>query len=96
LSRSVKDIEANSVWEFAGDEEGSDDTWVRPVEKLPVKDLNRRLVATRVGFANGGSAWALIGNIDTSNPRSTEHFVTLSIEREGHGLTWPGTLTTII
>lgn len=82
-SLSVEDMKANSVWEFAVDEEDSDETWVRPVEKLPVKDLDGRLVATRVRFANGSLAWALIGNIDTSNPRSTKHLLTLGIEREG-------------
>ena len=82
-SLSVEDIKANSVWEFTGVQEGSDETWVRPVATLPAKSLNGRLVAARVRFANGSFAWALIGNIDTSNPPSTEHFLSLSVERDG-------------
>jgi hypothetical protein len=82
-SLSVEDTKANPVWEFVDDEEGRDESWVRPAENPPFKDLNRRVAAAIVQFANGSSAWALIGNIDTCNPRYTEHFLTLSIEREG-------------
>jgi hypothetical protein len=82
-SLRIEDLQTYAVWEFASSQEVNDETWIRPVEKLPVKNLNGRLVATRVRLANGSSAWALIGNIDTSNPRSTEHFLTLRIACKG-------------
>jgi len=40
-----------------------------------------------VRLANGSQRWALIGNIDTGNPRSTEHFLILSIDRDGKWFT---------
>ena len=62
------------------------ETMVQPVEKLPVETLDNRLVGTQVHFANGSRVWALIGNFDVTNPRATQHFLTLSIERGGKWL----------
>ena len=49
----------------------------------PVATLQNRLVAARVRLVNGDYVWALIGNVDPDSARITEHFLTLSIEREG-------------
>ena len=46
-------------------------------------NLTGKVVGTQVTLANGQHAWALIGNIDATNARLTEHFLTLSIERGG-------------
>jgi hypothetical protein len=60
---------------------------VRPIKKLPVKNLIGRVAAVSVRLANGSTAWALIGNVDVDNPRLTEHFLTLSILRDGFWFT---------
>jgi hypothetical protein len=81
-SLTVADIEAHPVWEFLNDDEVGD-TMVRPVEKLPVETLENMIVGSPVRLANGWEVWALIRNFDVTNPRATEHFVTLAIEHNG-------------
>jgi hypothetical protein len=81
-SLTVADFKAHPVWEFLNDDEIGE-TMTRPVEKLPVETLDNRLVGTRVRLANGSQVWALIGNVDVKNPRATQHFLALSIERGG-------------
>ena len=56
---------------------------VQPVEKLPVENLDDHLVGAQVRLANGLLVWASVGNFDVANPRATEQFLTLSIERNG-------------
>ena len=85
-SLRVEDLQIYAVWEFVSEHDGHNETWVKPVETLPVRHLNGRLAATPLEFADGSSAWALLGNIDTSNPKTTEHFVTISVERDGSWL----------
>jgi len=48
-------------------------------------NLTGKLVGMQVVLANGTPVWALMGNVDASNPRLTAHFRTLSVERGG---TW--------
>jgi hypothetical protein len=69
------------VWQFVNDD--SDELAVRPVNRLPVLTLTGKIVGTQVRLGNGGYVWALISNLDTKNARLNEHFVTLSIERNG-------------
>ena len=38
-------------------------------------------------LASGRRVWALIGNVDPTNPRLTEHFVTISVEHNGRWFT---------
>ena len=81
-SLTVADFEAHPVWEFLNDDEIGE-TMVRPVEKLPVESLDNRMLGFRVPLANGLEVWASIGNFDVTNPRATQHFLFLSIERSG-------------
>ena len=60
---------------------------MRAVKKVPVRSLTGKLIATPVRLANGTGVWALLGNIDASSPRLTEHFLTVSIERKGKWFT---------
>jgi hypothetical protein len=85
-SLRVLDLQAHAVWQYAN-REGSDETAVRPVKHVPVANLTGKVVGTQVQLANGEHVWALIGNVDASNPRLTEHFLTLSIERDGRWFT---------
>jgi hypothetical protein len=80
------DLVASSVWQYVNSDERGE-TLVRPVKRLPVKNLTGKEVATRVTLANGSTPWALIGNIDVTNPRLTGHFLTLSILRDGQWFT---------
>jgi hypothetical protein len=78
----IGDLKANPVWQYT--DSGSDgDTVVYPVKKVPVKSLTGKEVGTQVSLANGNVVWALIGNVDVGNPRLTEHFLTLSVEKDG-------------
>jgi hypothetical protein len=70
------------VWEFLNDNEFGE-TMVRPVEKLPVESLDNRVVGAQVHLANGSQVWASFGNFDVTNPRATQHFLEISIERNG-------------
>lgn len=77
---AVDDIEVFSVWQFTNSKERIGETAVRPIKKIPVKNLNGRIVATQVRLANSTSVWALIGNVAPTNPKLTQHFLTLSVE----------------
>jgi hypothetical protein len=81
-SLMVADFQAHPVWEFLYDDEIGE-TMVQPVEKLPVEDLDNRLIGAQVRLSNGSRVWAFIGNFNVTNPRDTQHFLTLSIEHDG-------------
>lgn len=81
-SLRAEDLRAFPVWQYTG-REGADETYVRPVKRIPVNSLTGKVVGTRVWLANGEYVWALIGNVDAKNPRLTEHFLTISVERDG-------------
>jgi hypothetical protein len=74
----VSDLKAHAVWQYAN-VDGASETLVRPIKRLPVARLAGRVVGTQVRLANGTCVWALLGNIDESNARLTEHFLTLSV-----------------
>ncbi len=74
----VSDLQAHAVWQYAN-VDGTNETLVRPIKRLPVARLTGRVVGTRVKLADGACIWALLGNIDESNARLTEHFLTLSV-----------------
>lgn len=82
-SLTPADLTVNHVWRYV-DDDLSDETLVRPVEKIPVRNLTGVVIGTQVRLANGTLSWALLGNIDSRNPRLTKHFLTLSLEHAGH------------
>jgi hypothetical protein len=82
----IADLVANPAWEFA-DGERSGDTIVHPMKRLPVRNLLGKVVGTQVRLANGSLVWGLIGNVDVNNPRLTEHFLTLSVAKDGQWFT---------
>ena len=79
---TVADFQAHPVWEFLYDDEIGE-TMVRPVEKLPVESLDDNVIGAQVRLANGSRGWASFGNFDVKNPRATQHFLDISIERNG-------------
>jgi hypothetical protein len=80
------DLDEHPVWQYVNDDRHGE-TMVRPVKRTPVATLTGKLVGTQVRLANGSSVWALLGNVDNRNPRMTEHFVTISLERNGKWFT---------
>jgi hypothetical protein len=82
---TVADLKAFPVWEFVNDDEKGEMA-VRPV-RTPVSNLDGRLVGLQVRLANDAEVWALIGNVETNDPRQTEHFLTLSVFRDGQSFT---------
>jgi hypothetical protein len=74
------EFRVNPVWRFANSDERGE-LMVKPVKKLPIKTLVSCVVGTEVVLASGGRSFALIGNIDVSNPELTEQFLTLSFFR---------------
>jgi hypothetical protein len=81
-SLTVADLKAHPVWGYLNDDEIGE-TFVGPVKEIPVKSLDNSIVGTQVRLANGLQVWAIIGNVDVTNLRGTQHFLALSIERGG-------------
>lgn len=78
---TVLDYQAHPVWEFLNDDELGE-MMMQPVE-LPVDSLDNRVVGDQVRLANGSRVWARFGNFDVANPRATQHFLSIVIERNG-------------
>jgi hypothetical protein len=73
------DLARFPVWEFVDDDSQPDETYVSPVTELPVDSLASRIATTQVTLHNGRRFWATLGNVDLNAPRSTRHFLTLSL-----------------
>src|SRR5687767_3746587 len=74
------DLERTAVWEFTNEEVSHpDELSLRPIDVLPVSDLNHRLVGARVRLADGSLTWALLGNVSLTDLRATRHFLTASV-----------------
>jgi hypothetical protein len=81
-----QDLEESPVWQYANSDEVGE-TAVRPIKTTPVRSLTARVVGVPVELANGRKVWGLLGNVDASNARLTEHFLTLSVEQDGKWFT---------
>lgn len=75
------DLTSHRVWEFADDMEAGlpDETYVRPVQGLPVDSLSGRLASAHLTLANSHRVLALLGNINLADPVGTEHFLMLTV-----------------
>jgi hypothetical protein len=76
------DFTAYPVWVFINDDEEGRMA-LKPVKKMPAKNLDGKIVGCQVQFANGTSHTAMLGEIDVDNPKRTEQFITLSVEKDG-------------
>jgi hypothetical protein len=77
---TIADLERYPVWEFNLEyEEQLDETAVQPVEALPVRSLDNRIVGTVVMLANGDTHWAILGGIDLQNPEDARGIDGLSL-----------------
>lgn len=78
------DLQAEPVWEFVAEDEATgDETRIRPVSERPVRSLDGRLIGTQVRLRNGSLCWAILSNLSPDSPRKSQHFATLSLEKEG-------------
>jgi hypothetical protein len=85
-SLTVADLEAFPVWQYTGIDH-PDETYVRPVRRVPVASLGGKVVGTQATLANVNRVWAVIGNLFPNSIEKTEHFLTISVERGGHWFT---------
>jgi hypothetical protein len=73
---TVQDLDSAPVWQYVNND--FNELWVKPVKKLPVKNLDGKIVGIQVRLANGFLNWSTVENIDITNPQLNEHFLTLS------------------
>lgn len=80
---SPSDFTTHPVWEYADEMESQmpDETYMRPVERLPVGSLANRLVGVQLTLFNAQMIFGILGNIELTDPLSTEHFLTVSVFR---------------
>jgi hypothetical protein len=78
---TVQDLKSHPVWRFLPEGESPDETWVAPVRRLPVSDLDGCLAAAVVRTPSGREITACLGNVSLSNPAATQHFLTLAAFR---------------
>lgn len=79
---TIADLQANPIWEMVEDDSNTDPVVV-PIPNVPTDSLNGRLVGSKVKFSDGAVAWAILGNISLTSPKSTRHFITASIHHNG-------------
>jgi hypothetical protein len=77
-----EDLDRFPVWEYDLANEGDprrDETWVRPVKKIPVTDLGNRVVAATLLLNNGVRLTGCLGNVDLRNEKATRESLILSV-----------------
>lgn len=79
-SLNVSDLKNSPVWEMVQDRR-SGDVLVKQVKSVPAKSLQNRLVGTQVKFADGPTAWCILGNVAPNSPLKTRQFLTVSVHR---------------
>jgi hypothetical protein len=72
-------LKKHPIWEFLPESADRDEAFVTVVERLPVRTLSNRLVATDLTLNNGKIVLALLGNIDLRDPDSNDHFLTVAV-----------------
>ncbi len=69
------------VWTFLNND-ARGETLVKPLSKLPVRDLDSCLVGTQVTLANGQKVDALIGNVKSRDAKRTRLVITMSLFKD--------------
>lgn len=78
----ITDFEKHPVWKYVNMDE-KNETMVSPIKRLPVNSLINKVIGTSVVLFNKEEVWGMLGNLDETNPKFTEHFRSLSIVRNG-------------
>ena len=66
------------LWRFLGQDEAGE-TRVVPLRTTHPRSLHGVLIGTTVHLSDGTPAWAILSNVDPKSPRSTQHFLTISL-----------------
>lgn len=82
---SIADFRRYPVWTYVPETRTRDETWMKPIRKIPVPDLSGKLVGSRVRLSNGRQVWAMIGNVDVRDANANEHLIGVSVRI---GRTW--------
>jgi hypothetical protein len=80
-SLTAKDFAQYPVWRFC-DDDSPDETHVEPERQFPVERTDGCIVGCHIRLANQGMLAGFLGNLDITNRRLTEHFLTLSVFRQ--------------
>lgn len=78
----IQDLQTFPVWQYTG-REGQNETYVRPASRLPISNVVGKVFGVQARLANGAFVWSLIGNVDLSNARMNDHFLTITVEKDG-------------
>jgi hypothetical protein len=78
----VQDFKRHPVWALEINEDDAF-VYVSPVLSLPVNSLNGRIIGVETVLNSGLKLWCHLGNVDTVNPSSNEHFVSASFYVKG-------------
>jgi hypothetical protein len=84
-SLTAEDFSKSPVWRFTGSD-APDETYVTPVRQLPIRRLAGCIVGGPIHLANRTVLTGFLGNLEPTNPRLTEHFLTLSVFRSDGAL----------
>ena len=76
----AEDFAKSPVWRFTNSD-SPEETHVTPVRRLPVERAAGCIVGCHIRLTNGTVLTGFLGNLDTTNARLTEHFLTLSVFR---------------
>ena len=81
-SLTAEDFQSHPIWQYENNDR-SGESLVRPIVKIPVKNLTGKIIGIQIRLADGTFAWVLAGNIIVDNARLTSHFLTISVEHKG-------------
>jgi hypothetical protein len=70
------------IWRYFEGASGAE-IWAEPTGERTTEELSFKLIAVRVGLANGEQRWALLSNLSLNSALSNQHFLTVSVERDG-------------
>jgi ribosomal protein L40E len=79
---TVEDLKRHPVWEYDLENEGKegrDETWIKPVRKLPVEDLDNRVVGTEARLADGKPVFCLFGDVDLQDSQYSQEFIQVRV-----------------
>src|SRR6266487_124921 len=84
LIKNVEDLKINDlqkfpVWQYINND-SIGETAVKPIKRIPVKSTNGKIFGVKVSMANHHKIWAMIQNVDATNSRLTELFLTIALE----------------
>jgi hypothetical protein len=77
----IGDLRACLVWRFTNSDE--DELEIESCVKDQYANLDGLIIGNRVSFSDGSSHWALFQNVSLADQRVNDHFLTLTIHREG-------------